>query len=87
MGQVRMTIESLRRSLLNNRWLLVLKDDASERYLPISIEESQAKSIENEFIKRKPSKERSPLGEIGFKITGSSPLSLMDFWITCSTAN
>ena len=42
MGQTKMSVESLRKSPVKKEWVLVLKEDAVERYLPIYIGRSQA---------------------------------------------
>ncbi len=68
MGQVRITIESLRRSPLNNKSSLLLKDKATERYISIYLGESEANSIRNALMKPGSSKEGFPsLEEIDFK--------------------
>lgn len=68
MGQVRITIESLRRSPLNNKSSLLLKDEATERYISIYIGESEANSIRNALMKPGSSKEGDPsLEEIDFQ--------------------
>lgn len=68
MGQVRMSIESLRRSPLNNKQSLLLKDEATERYISIYIEETEANSIRKLLIKPNALKERGlSLEEIDFK--------------------
>lgn len=68
MGQARMAIESLRRSPLNNKQSLLLKDDTTKRYISIYIEESEANSIRKILTKPNAPKERDPsLEEIDFK--------------------
>jgi len=42
MGSVKVSIESLRKSPVKKEWVLVLKEDMVERYLPIYIGRSQA---------------------------------------------
>ena len=42
MGSVKVFIESLRKSPVKKEWVLVLKEDMVERYLPIYIGRSQA---------------------------------------------
>ncbi len=68
MGQARMSIESLRRSPLNNKQSLLLKDEATERYISIYIEETEANSIRKLLTKPNAPKERDlSLEEIDFK--------------------
>jgi bifunctional DNase/RNase len=62
-----LTIQSLRRSPLNNKQSLLLKDEATERYISIYIGESEANSIGNILINHNAPKEREPsLEEIDF---------------------
>ena len=68
MGQARMSIESLRRSPLNNKQSLLLKDKATERYISIYIGEPEANSIRKILTEPNASKERGHLlEEIDFK--------------------
>ena len=68
MGQARISIESLRRSPLNNKQSLLLKDEATERYISIYIEETEANSIRKLLTKPNAPKERDlSLEEIDFK--------------------
>jgi len=68
MGQARMSIESLRRSPLNNKCSLLLEDEATERYISIYIGESKANSIRKILTKPNAPKERDlSLEEIDFK--------------------
>ena len=68
MGQARMSIESLRRNPLNNKQSLLLKDEATERYISIYIGESEANPIRNALIKPGyPEEDYPSLEEIDFK--------------------
>lgn len=46
MAQVEMTIDSLRRNLLRDKWVVILKEKGADRYLPIYIGPYQANIIE-----------------------------------------
>lgn len=50
MAQVEMTIDSVRRGLLGNQHVVILKEKLAERYLPIYIDPSQADVIKRELM-------------------------------------
>ena len=50
MAQVEMTIDSVRRGLLGNQHVVILKEKLAERYLPIYIDSSQADVMKRELM-------------------------------------
>ena len=66
MAEIEVQIESVRQASVSNKWTLMLKDKATERYLPIYIGNSQALKIKQLLIGAPLSKplEPSPLDNI-----------------------
>ena len=65
MGVVEMTIDSLRRNLLNDEWSLILKENGAERYLPIYMGPYQADIIRRELISPKSEHSDLPMETLG----------------------
>ena len=50
MAEIEMTIDSVRRGLLGNQHVVILKEKLTERYLPIYIDPSQADVMKRELM-------------------------------------
>jgi len=50
MAHKEMTIDSVRRALIKGEWVIILKEEGTERYLPIYVGPSQANIVKRELI-------------------------------------
>ncbi len=78
MGRIKMSVESLRKSPVTKEWVLVLKEDAVERYLPIYIGQSQADILGRLLMGEKTSEPRDYNRSLaGVDIEGFEPESVI----------
>ncbi len=69
MRQIKMSVESLRQSPVNNRWVLMLRDEAERHYLPVYMGEPQANLIREELVNSGSSKPSdASLAGVDFKV-------------------
>ena len=54
MAQVEMEIDSVRRYMRNDKWVVILKEQGAERYLPIYIGSYQADIIRRLLMREEP---------------------------------